>query len=520
MIIVFIFSTLHLVLTTLNEDVTLNALFFSNLSNIENSLLNSSQLFLFSIKKFYRLSIEHTPSKNFESHTKYMILSSIIQALLCNHDVPYRLIDSNDPQSLTQTYASVSFLKDSSGIVMAIYDNANQLDLLTLKGLIGRTELRFMSIKELENIRQSIGHKNTAGKNIALFEIQDKNGIQLIIDEPMSNKDNIMLVTDNPSERIQIDIWDMQIMIENALIGGIFSHPNQRTPLANDMNSNLLEQLKGIEQLPVMPTIASDLLQLQSNPDATVDDMVRIISNDPALTVQTLRYANSALFGFSGQINNLHDAIFRVLGYETVLYMSFGAALGRAFKLPQSGRLSMNTFWKEATYRAALCQQLALRMPPHFRPPTSMVYITGLLHNIGLVIMGNLFKTEFDWLNKMLSSRPEQSLIITEQNLFGCTHCTIGQHLMQHWNMPEEITLVVAKHHTSQYSGNQATYVWLAQLAGSALLQHGLSDSDDDMNVEELQHQLELTENDVEEALAAVMGENSALDAMADSLCA
>lgn len=449
-----------------------------------------------------------------------MLLSSIIQVLLSNQDVSYRLVDSSAPENLAKTHASVSFLKDALGIVMAIYDNANQLDLLTLKGLIDRPELRFMSTKELDEILISLQSKNTESKSKTIIKIHDNNGIQLIIDEPMSNQDKILLVTDNPAEHIQIDIWDMQIMIENALIGGVFSHANNQTHLSRDMNSNLLKQLKSIEQLPVMPSIASDLLALQSNPDGSVDDMVRIISHDPALTVQTLRYANSALFGFSGQINNLHDAIFRVLGYETVLYMSLGAALGRAFKLPHSGRLSMNTFWKEATYRAALCQQLALRMPTHFRPPTSMAYITGLLHNIGIVLMGNLFKTEFDWLNKMLSSRPEQSLITTERNLFGCTHCTIGYHLMEYWNMPEEISQVVGEHHTSNYSGNQATYVWLAQLAGQALKAHGLSDSDDESISEDLCRQLELTTTDVEEALNAVMEENKALDAMADTLCA
>jgi len=450
-----------------------------------------------------------------------MLLSSIIQALLSNQDVPFQRVDSARAENLAQTHGSVSFLKDAHGIVMAVYNNGQQLDLLTLKALIERPELRFVSVKELNDVLTSL--KNVNHKPFSKSSLSSKAhyDIQLIIDEPMSTKSTVLLITDNPAERIKVDIWDMQIMIENALIGGIFSHSNNdEKQLANNMNSNLLEQLKNIEHLPVMPSIAANLLELQANPDGTVDDMVRIISHDPALTAQTLRYANSALFGFSGQISNLHDAIFRVLGYETVLYMSFGAALGRAFKLPQSGRLSMSTFWKEATYRAALCQQLAMRIPHDSRPPSSIVYITGLLHNIGIVLMGNLFHLEFDWLNKMLSSRPEQSLITTEQNLFGCTHCTIGQHLMEHWNMPEEITTVVGAHHTENYSGKQEIYVWLAQLAGQALAAHRLSDSGDEDISEELCQQLGLTLADVEDALKAVMEENNALDAMAETLCA
>ncbi len=450
-----------------------------------------------------------------------MLLSSIVQTLLASQNVPYQRVNAETTENLGKTHGSISFLKDSLGIVMAIYNNGHQFDLPMLKALIDRPKLRFISIKGLADVLSAL-NKNKQKPFAAPSSSQEAQyDIQLIIDEPMSTQSTVLLVTDNPAERIQVDIWDMQIMIENALIGGIFSHANHdELKSTNNMNSNLLEQLKNIEHLPVMPTIAASLLELQANPDGTVDDMVRIISHDPALTAQILRYANSALFGFSGQISNLQDAIFRVLGYETVLYMSFGAALGRAFKLPQSGRLSMNTFWKEATYRAALCQQLALRMPKKSRPNPSVVYITGLLHNIGVVLMGNLFHVEFDWLNKMLTSRPEQSLITTEQNLFGCTHAMIGQHLLEHWNMPEEITRVVGEHHNMNYSGNQEVYVWLAQLAGQALAAHELSDSDEKEVSKSLCLQLELTLNDVEEALNAVMEENNALDAMAETLCA
>lgn len=450
-----------------------------------------------------------------------MLLSSIIQALLSSQDVPYRLVKSDILDNLNQTHASISFLRDPLGIVVAIYNNGHQFDLLTLKALIERPELRFMSIEELDEALASLKSTKTKPFNKGLSDTQYKNGIQLIIDEPMSTQSGVLLVTDNPAERIQVDIWDMQIMIENALIGGIFSHEYvSKQQVAGTMKSNLLEQLKNIDHLPMMPTLAADLLKLQSNPDGSVDDMVRIISHDPALTVQILRYANSALFGFSGQISNLQDAIFRVLGYETVLYMSFGATLGRSFKLPQNGRLSMNNFWKEATYRAALCQQLALRMPSKSRPAIPVVYITGLLHNIGQIIMGNLFQTEFDWINKMLTSRPQQSLIETEQNLFDCTHASLGQYLMQHWNMPEEISIVVGEHHNANYDGKQAVYVWLTQLAGQALAAHGLSDADDETISEKLCQQLRLTEADVEEALASVLKENTVLDAMADTLCA
>lgn len=86
--------------------------------------------------------------------------------------------------------------------------------------------------------------------------------------------------------------------------------------------------------------------------------------------------------------------------------------------------------------------------------------------------------------------------------------------------MPEEITTVIGEHHTANYTGNQAIYVWLTQLAGQALSELELSDSDDETISEELCQQLGLTEMDVEEALADIMEENITLDAIADTLCA
>lgn len=446
-----------------------------------------------------------------------MLLSPIITTLLTNQGVSFKRVTPKayaaHIPALRQTHASVSVLKDDLGFVMAIYLQGYQLDLSTLRALTDRAKLRFTSTREIENTLLAL-------QDCSSSEQPDCPDIQLIIDEPISNSDTVFFVSDTPAELIQVDSWDMQIMIENALIGGVFSHLNNKNTSANIINSPLCEKLNNIGMLPAMPMIATQLLELRGEPDATVDDMVRIIARDPALTAQVLRYANSALFGFCGQIANLHDAIFRVLGYETVLYMSFGAALGRAFKLPQNGRLSMGTFWQQATHRAALCQQLALRMPGHLRPTTSVAYVTGLLHNIGILLMRHLFQTEFEWLNKMLSNRPEQGLITTEQNLFGCTHTTIGKYVMQHWNMPEEISQVVAEHHTPEYTGPQATYVWLSQLAGQALKPYGLSDSNDETISENLCRQLELKRADVDAALEIVLEESKALNAMADTLCA
>ena len=494
--------------------VTVFSRFITNFPEIKNTLLISSHLPENRLKNRLRPVDKYSTGNNAGPG---MLIYPIIQNLLNCQDVSYRLLKADKDKIMVNDapdiYAQTSFLRDNNGIVISIYDIQHQLDLSALRALTDRPNLRFMSTLDLEQILDEL--KNGLEQDQTMIK-----SIQFMIDEPISNLDSVLLVTDNPERHIQLDIWDMQIMLKNAMVGGRFSNVSETQNVIPEMNNNLYEQLKSIKHLPMLPAIVTELLELKNTPDATVDDLVKIISHDPSLTAQVLRYANSALFGFSGQIINLHDAIFRVLGFETVQNMAFGAALGRSFKLPNSGRLSMENFWKEATYRAALCQQLSMRMPVHTRPPAANAYITGLLHNIGVLLMGHLFYTEFDWLNKMLTSRPDQSLIRTEKNLFNCTHTDIGEYVLNEWHIPAEISVTAGQHHTENYSGPHSNYVWLVQLAGLLLEPSGLAETDNSMSVAELCQKLELTELDLEEALENVLGEKNVLQAMVDTLCA
>jgi hypothetical protein len=190
------------------------------------------------------MSISHNNTHKTELYNYHMLLAPIIQALLTNQNVPYHLVNSATPENLTQAHASISLLKDASGTVIAIYNNDHQFDLFTLKALLNRPKLRFMSIDELGDILTSLKNSNTKPFNETSLDANSRNDLQLIIDEPMSIKSIVLLVTDNPDERIQVDIWDMQVMVENALIGGIFSRENKPDfSLSQGMNIVPLKQV-------------------------------------------------------------------------------------------------------------------------------------------------------------------------------------------------------------------------------------------------------------------------------------
>ena len=70
-----------------------------------------------------------------------------------------------------------------------------------------------------------------------------------------------------------------------------------------------------------------DLLAKLSDPETTVDDLERIITIDPALSLRILRFVNSPLSGLSNEIESIHHAVVlvgreRIKSWVTLLALS------------------------------------------------------------------------------------------------------------------------------------------------------------------------------------------------------
>jgi HD-like signal output (HDOD) protein len=247
-------------------------------------------------------------------------------------------------------------------------------------------------------------------------------------------------------------------------------------------------RIEQIYELPPMPDMARRVLELRGNPDASITDLASIVEHDPSLAAQVVRYAASPFYAYRGNITSIHDAITRVLGYDMVLNMALGLATGKSFHNPCDGPLGLHAFWRHAVYTATLVQALAKRMPPASRPPPGMVYLAGLLHNFGFLLLGHLFPPEFKLLNKLVAANPESPVTTLEkcvlgmgqaQDLLEMGHAQIGAWLMQSWHMPEEIVVTLLEHHNPAYASDHAIYPHLVMVADHVLKGREIGDAPD-----------------------------------------
>ena len=452
-----------------------------------------------------------------------MPIKDLILGLVDKQKIRYETIQAPDAVSLKEDWlestvplnsaCQFAFLQDELGTVVAIYPANRVINLPDLRTTMGR-QLHFVPQDEiLEEITKAMSTPD--------FDLSKDNTYQFIADEYLTNQDVVHIEGKNECSLIRLDAVSLEQLSDNMLVGCSFSDAQEEpTPSLRKQQLSVQERLKKIDRLPAMPEMPSRILAIRNNPNSSIDDLVEVVSMDISLSAQIIRYANSAMFRTNEPVDSLKDAIFRVLGYETVLHLSLGYALGRVFKLPENGPLGHDAFWRHSTFSAALAQHLASAMPRNLRPKPGIAYLAGLLHDIGFLVLNMFFKNEHAWLNKMIAANPNKSIVEMENRLLGISHTELGNWLMKDWEMPEELITTIQHHHNLAYDGPHAEYALLLNLTERLLKTHGMSDCETDEIPAELLERLGLDEEEVIEITDEVLQGGETLNEMACSISA
>lgn len=271
------------------------------------------------------------------------------------------------------------------------------------------------------------------------------------------------------------------------------------------------------EKLPPLPEVAQALLRLRGDPAFDVKKLAAIVEVDPSLAAQLIRYACSALFGYRGRINSIADAISRVLGFEKAMHIALGLAAGKALVHDHGGPLGLKAVWEHALLSASLMQRLGGRLE-QVKPIPGLLYLAGLLHNIGFLLLGHFFEGEFRILNNAAFRQPEKPVTTLEGELLGITHCELGATLLRRWGMPAEVLTAVLNHHNESFRGDAAVYPNITLLADRLLKRIGIGDADSTELPESLMQSLGISLEAAEEEFASLLEKRREFDATVNVL--
>ncbi len=211
--------------------------------------------------------------------------------------------------------------------------------------------------------------------------------------------------------------------------------------------ADLKNTLRKLDTLPAMPAIAQKLLTLPLETSKGENAMLNLIEHDPQLSAKIIGLANSPLFGSSQKVTSVRDAAM-LLGMTRVKSVAIGiSAMTALTKVPQ-GRLSLQDLWLHSLTVALSMRTIVQHMPAAIRPGDDEIFLAGLLHDIGYLVLAYLDTKRSDELHaKLAEPQEDQSPLQIEQQLLGITHNELSSLLAENWGLPDEIIAALRYHH-------------------------------------------------------------------------
>ncbi len=186
--------------------------------------------------------------------------------------------------------------------------------------------------------------------------------------------------------------------------------------------------------LPPLSVIALKLLEVASKEDASDDEIVRIIQQDPSLTVRLLNLSNSVFFGTGSPIATLSRAVMR-LGHNQIKLMALSISLRDAFPMGKVNQFDYELFWRASLYRGLIAKSLALKSKA---ANPEEAFLCGMTMEIGLPILFDLcIRGKTSPFN--LDIEPLEELLEKETTYYGLNHRQVGAAALKFWHFPQHL---------------------------------------------------------------------------------
>lgn len=204
-------------------------------------------------------------------------------------------------------------------------------------------------------------------------------------------------------------------------------------------NNNLLNIINSIENLPTLNTLLVKINKLIEDETSSIDDIVKLIDEDPCLSSKILRIINSGFYGLNTA--SIKTAILNLglMNLKTLILAT------EVFDFKNTNSFNKDLLWKHSSLSNKITSQIhekliGKRIPEHYST-------AGLLHNIGKMIFLKCFTRKYDKLFQTIEKNPNLSFCQLEKDTFGVTHEEVGAYLLQWWEIPNSVVEAALYHH-------------------------------------------------------------------------
>ncbi len=210
---------------------------------------------------------------------------------------------------------------------------------------------------------------------------------------------------------------------------------------------SLLSKVLSCRDLPSLPAVAIEVLELTRHPDVALGTMAELIEKDPALSAKLLRTVNSSYYGLTTPCGTVPRAM-GYLGMKTIKSILLGFSLVDVTKTKSDVQFDFDAFWRRALYSAAAARVLATATQS---VDPDEAFVGALFQDLGMLACATALPNEYGRVLAQ-SIQLHSELCDVELAELGFTHAEAGACLAERWKLPPMIVTSMRFHHDADAS--------------------------------------------------------------------
>ena len=235
--------------------------------------------------------------------------------------------------------------------------------------------------------------------------------------------------------------------------------------------------LRKLEDLPPMPQIVIKARKVMADPNAGINDLVKLFEKDQSIVTKVLRLGNSAYYGVSGKIATVRHAAV-LLGQKTLGEVITMAGISNLMGNELKGYgLDSGDLWRHSLAVGFGAQFLADRIKPHL---SNDAFVAGLIHDAGKIVLDEYVLDRKDEIDTFMAVG-EHTFLAAERTLLGLDHAEIAGNFCKKWSIPDSITQAICWHHRPSRANGSDMALFL-HVADYFAKMSGMGSGLDDLN--------------------------------------
>ena len=229
---------------------------------------------------------------------------------------------------------------------------------------------------------------------------------------------------------------NLQVELPDAFLDLMFGAAAMADDELNEMEQRVFDEVtatlageRELTGIPRLPATATALLGRLNDPEASADEVIELVQQDPALTAEVLKLSNSAVFRRGDQeVTNLKQAALTV-GFNGLRSMVVNSLMQPVVNIrPIYFKLFGQQLWDHSQHCARACSVIAKRQ----QVDTFDAYLLGLIHDVGKIVLFQLIVDAFRTMDPELKPRP---YVFVKLILSSSRHLSVR--VADEWQLPQ-----------------------------------------------------------------------------------